>query len=99
MTSIRHIHTLRKIRAKKGVATTFQCNNPDCTWKSPANLIEGKRFLCNFCNEEYLFTAAMKRMKFPHCKACTSGKKKTASELSDDIMKDLGLEELNAPTD
>jgi hypothetical protein len=80
MPVINHIHTLRRIRSqkssnlltKKRVGTTFQCADPKCTWKQPVNFIEGKEFACIYCGQPYIFTPSMKRMRFPHCRECTS---------------------------
>jgi hypothetical protein len=94
---MKHFHTLRKVRGSKGPTTTFQCNHPECSWRQPANMIEGKKFQCNFCEHTYIFKPEMKRIRFPHCPYCTtsgqSRKKTETVELSDDILKDMGMGE------
>lgn len=93
MPSIRHLHSLQKIRGTKGKSAHFMCNDADCSWKSHSKFMTGKRFKCAFCDEEIIFQATMKQVRFPHCPNCTSkiGREKALDELSDDILNDLGI--------
>jgi hypothetical protein len=93
MASLNHTHSLRKVRKQKSI--TFQCNDPKCSWKSPALLIEGKAFKCNYCNNEFIYTPAMQRMRFPHCKDCTGkGKESVIGAILDDKKQEDVLDTL-----
>jgi len=96
MPVLNHTHTLRKVRKQK--STTFQCNDPKCSWKSPALLIEGKEFKCNYCPNVLIYNPSMVRVRFPHCKDCTNPKqgqnlRKPAKKQSvvdqDQLLKEL----------
>ncbi len=96
MPVINHIHSLRKVRKTSGDSTLFICNHPKCTWKQPALLIEGKEFKCNFCSNTFIYGPQMKKMRFPHCKDCTSAgpTEKSTYEKEKEIMQEGILEEL-----
>lgn len=91
MKSLKHTHVLRKIRGTTGDNLSFMCNDPKCTWKQPADLLDGKQFKCPYCNQPYLLTRRLMRLRFPHCKLCTKGQPR-------EIITEQVLEQLPAMT-
>jgi hypothetical protein len=89
MSSLKHTHTLRKVRKTNGQKAIFQCNHPDCSWRSSALFIEGKRFQCNYCSNTFIYKPSMSRTRFPHCADCKSGR---PSSIKESLLKKENLE-------
>lgn len=53
----------------------YKCTLPDCSHYTRADLILGKRSICNKCDKEFILPLATRALtNIPHCKDCTRSK-------------------------
>lgn len=74
-----HIHRYIAVFGRKtkknsnsGFHGYYKCADPDCTHRQKAELIIGKRSICNRCGGEFILPIAVDALRArPHCKKCT----------------------------
>ena len=74
MKSTCEVHTWK--RYKKGKTfqeTSFQCDAPDCQYKTSAKALVGKRALCGFCRQPFNLLREHLRLATPHCGCAAKG--------------------------
>lgn len=74
-------HTHRYVRAvgriteenkDSGFIGYYKCGDPNCSHYTKAELILGKKSICNRCGAEFILPIALRNLtNKPHCKDCT----------------------------
>lgn len=80
------VHTHRYVRAvgrltednkDSGFIGYYKCADPACSHYNKAELILGKKSICNRCGKEFVLPLALRALtNKPHCKDCTKKKAK-----------------------
>ena len=78
MSSLRHIHTYSKFKARPGY---FKCNDPGCTHFLIREQVIGKYSRCNACGEEFVLDYDSISLAMPKCLSCRSSKRAKAFQL------------------
>lgn len=99
MPSINHVHKYRRSIGRiteknknSGFLNYYKCAHPNCTHYLRAELILGKKSICNRCGKEFLLPLAIRALtNLPHCKQCTRVKE-VVPEPVNDIMDELEVE-------
>lgn len=81
-----HTHKLRRHKYPSGNAVFF-CTLPDCHYKIDAQLVIGKRALCNICGDEFIMNEYTIKLKSPHCDGCGKVKVKGSDGKSRFVRK------------
>ena len=69
---VRAIGRLTKENKDSGFVGYYRCADANCSHYTKAELILGKRSICNRCGEEFILPLALRMLgNRPHCKDCT----------------------------
>lgn len=78
--ALKHLHTFirdkSRTRTRATGVVTFKCTDPKCWFYAVGERILGKAAICPYCGQEYVVTRFDLQLKRPHCKNCTTSKKK-----------------------
>jgi len=74
---IRAIGRLTEANKASGFIGYYRCAEPNCTHYTKAELILGKKSICNRCSKEFILPLSLRNLtNRPHCKDCTRSKGK-----------------------
>jgi hypothetical protein len=77
---IPHLHRYERVILGKNNYTVFRCNLPLCSHYLREELANGKRCLCNRCNQPMELDGKTMKLRLPHCHTCTKPKPKKRIE-------------------
>ena len=77
---VRAVGRLTEDNKDSGFIGYYKCNDPECSHYTKAELILGKKSICNRCGAEFILPLALRALtNRPHCKDCTKKKTKVAT--------------------
>lgn len=69
---VRAVGRLTKANMKSGFVGYYKCADPVCNHLMKAELILGKKSVCNKCGNEFILSGTLRHLtNRPHCKDCT----------------------------
>lgn len=75
---VRAVGRLTNKNKDSGFVDYYKCADPDCSHYTKADLILGKKSICNRCSLAFILPMSIRNLtNRPHCRACT--KKRTVS--------------------
>lgn len=90
---IRAVGRLTETNKDSGFVNYYKCADPNCSHYTKADLILGKKSICNRCLKEFILPIALRSLtNRPHCKDCTRKKKENIKEVIKQGLKFTGDE-------
>lgn len=94
-----HVHTYVRAIGRRtdnnkdsGMLSYYKCADPDCSHYVRAELVLGKKSICNRCGKEFTLPISIRFLGMrPHCKRCT---KKQISRVELDKALDEMIDEV-----
>lgn len=98
MAGLQHTHKYRRAIGRQtdknkdsGFINYYKCAFPSCSHYLRAELILGKKSICNRCGKEFVLPMAVRNLtNVPHCKDCTK-KKPLKSQIEQVIEEEMEI--------
>jgi len=91
MASLEHTHFYERVGPRK-TAKLWRCKHPDCTHTLRADLIEGKRSMCECGKRTFIIDAAAMQRRRPKCLMCRDTKEGRAAQSISNLLDVMDLD-------